>query len=307
LALATVFGVQLRPSQPTPRKKIVRGIHLQVMLHRAINSLILGLVASVAASIRAVHINRVRFQNVGGRTFVLKERHLFSWVLIIPGNFVFRWRQVPVQVLDTNQWKAWERAVVPLEHPPQEPNSRSLAIPEIDGIPLCQLLGDGNILAEQKLELVSLAARSLRKFHQREIDAPAHGSIRLSHGDATVRNVMISREMQTATWFDFDLRHDLRVKPNDRHADDLRALLFSAAHYFPDENLMTLVRVIKETYDQANVWEKLAQQAHGQWLNLDLFHLAHTRPIHEAGKKPVAGRISLDRNHAIAKAVGDNG
>jgi hypothetical protein len=40
---------------------------------------------------------------------------------------------------------------------------------------------------------------------------------------------------------------------------------------------------------------------------LDLFHLAHTRPIHEAGKKPVAGRISLDRNHAIAKAVGDNG
>ena len=260
----------------------------------------------IAGLIRRVKVNRVTFKSIGDQEFVCKTRHPLSQLLIIPGNIVLRWRKVPVQVLSTGEWIKWERKLAPIQIDNDRFSPRTLTLARIPGTPLIDILASSDFSVDQKLEFILISVKSLQHFHNRDCEVTEHGSVKLSHGDATVRNVMIDLKLKTATWFDFDLRHDLKVEANARHADDLRALLFSAAHYFPDESLTTLVHLIREIYDQSEVWQKLAQQVSSRWFNLDLFHLAHTRPVNQADIKLVASGSPLDRTQAILKAVRDS-
>ena len=263
------------------------------------------LVASLAgALIRLVKVNRVTFRKMGDREFVFKERHRLSWLLILPGNLVLRWRQVPVQVLPTHQWKAWERTVTPFDHTCDETSSRALTIAKIEGVPLAQLLSHSDLQIAQKLNLVSLAAAALHGLHQQVRETSDFGRIQLSHGDATVRNAMMGLDSDTATWFDFDLRHDLNIPAPLRHADDLRALLFSAAHYFSLENLADLVHITKKTYDEGEVWHELARQLNDRWFRLDVFHFAHTRPPTPTKTKLAFGDFSHQQTTALVELIG---
>ena len=136
----------------------------------------------------------------------------------------------------------------------------------------------GDISIDKRLSHAGMALRSLTQFHQHIITLEPDDTVLLSHGDATVRNVMFDATTNSVTWFDFDLRHDLTVSATARHADDLRAFLFSAAHYFSMEDLPDLVRVARENYSDSKVWVELSKQVSSPWFRFDLFHLAHTLP-----------------------------
>lgn len=261
--------------------------------------------ASLAgALIRLVKVNRVTFRKMGDHELVAKERHWLSWLLILPGNLVLRWRQAPVRVLPTHQWKAWERTVTPFDHACDETSSRTLTIAKIDGVPLAQLLSHSDLPIEQKLNLISLAATALHGLHQQVRETSEFGDVRLSHGDATVRNVMMGLNSDTATWFDFDLRHDLNISAVLRHADDLRALLFSAAHYFPPENLTDFVHITRKTYHEGEIWHELDRQLNNRWFCVDVFHFAHTRPPTPTKTKRTFGIFSHQQTTALVELIG---
>ena len=232
----------------------------------------------IAGLIRCVKVNRVTFQTIGDREFVCKTRHPLSQLLIIPGNIVLRWRKVPVRVLSMGEWIEWEGKLAPIEIEYDQSSPRTLMLARIPGTPLVDILASPCVSTDEKWDVIVISVNALRQFHERCCDATAHGSTKLSHGDATARNVMIDQELETSTWFDFDLRHDLHAPAIARHADDLRALLFSAAHFFKEKDLSRLVNVVRSEYDHQPVWNELAAQISSRWFGLDLFHLAHIRP-----------------------------
>lgn len=249
------------------------------MFKRVANSLPQKIALTIAGMIRKVQVNRVTFQTIDDREFVCKQRHPFSWLLIFPGNLVLRWRKVPVRVLPTQQWMEWERTIAPVDHEVEELAPRTLTLAKIEGSPLAKTWSTSDVQTDQKLEIISVATAELLNFHQRHCYVPGLGQTPISHGDATIRNVMIDQTNQTATWFDFDLQHDMQINAVARHADDLRALLFSAAHFFPVDDLKELVRITRNSYDQPDVWNELSAQIISRWFGFDLFHLAHTRPL----------------------------
>ena len=250
------------------------------MKNRILKSLVHVPVCWAASLIRRVRINRVTFETISENRVVCKKRYPLSWLLILPGNLLFRWRKVPVRILYTNEWKHWERSIAPFDLDGYVHSSRTLVLERLDGVPLIAVLADTNRSDDQKFESVTLAAEALHIFHQQACEVPNRSCRvdRLSHGDATARNVMIDFRSKTATWFDFDLRHDMTAPPAERHADDLRAMLFSAAHFFPENRLNELVRTVKYCVADEQVWNKLSDQINSPSFALDFFHFAHTKP-----------------------------
>ena len=229
--------------------------------------------------IRLVVVNRVSLIQRDGVNYIEKQRWPLCTLLIIPGNWVFWFRRTPVRVLPTQKWMRWEVAVAQtMERPEPKIAKRSLEMPQWSGQSLPECWANREMTLEERLKQVTLAVDSLRQLHQRSIATDSRSIVSLSHGDATVRNVMYDAKKRTATWFDFDLRHDLSVCATARHADDLRAFLFSAAYYFAIEDLPDLVNVTRDNYDDVEAWDALSKQVSGPWFRFDLFQLAHTRP-----------------------------
>ena len=125
-------------------------------------------------------------------------------------------------------------------------------------------------------------AVALRDLHRVEL-ARANGACkRLSHGDATLRNVLFDPESGHARWFDFDTAHDPGLAPAWYHGDDLRALVYSAVESFADVPVMMLLRTVRDAYADPGPWEQLCDRlARG-----DL----HRSPLHFAQACPPDGR-----------------
>ena len=147
------------------------------MLKRIISLPIHFIASTAGAMIRLVNVNRVTFRKTGDHEFVIKKRHWLSPLLIVPGNLVLRWRRTPVRVLSAQQWRRWERAILPLDQVCDVASSRALPIAKIAGTPLAQILSNRDISLDQKIAVVSLAASALHQFHQRECDTPEHGRV----------------------------------------------------------------------------------------------------------------------------------
>ncbi|HEX8201594.1 MAG TPA: hypothetical protein VF590_14005, partial [Isosphaeraceae bacterium] len=105
---------------------------------------------------------------------------------------------------------------------------------------------------------------------------------RLSHGDATLRNVLFDPGTGEARWFDFDTAHDPGLSPAWRHGDDLRALVYSAVESFADVPVAVLLRTVGDAYDDPGPWEELRDRlARG---------ILHGSPLHLAQASPPEGR-----------------
>lgn len=233
------------------------------------------LLLSLARLMAATHLNQVRFLNEGGQPIVAKRRRGYSPVVIFFGNWVSRMRRVPVIVMQNKAWHDWERRVNPAVNGFEAAcDARGwLRVPLGEGRSLQEYLASSEYGLEQKLAALRVAARALRQLHETRL--PGSGEW-LSHGDATVRNVAYDAGRQRARWFDFDLRHDLRTEAALRHADDLRALIFSSLPWVEPTTIEQYAGAMLAGYGNGPALVRLRELVNAPLLDYGLYHLAQT-------------------------------
>lgn len=175
----------------------------------------------------------------------IKRRKGGTDVLIFFGNRYLRLQGALSECLPYAEWIDWEVAVGRLlgRNIQALPQQHGIALPVIGGITLAELL-QSEAAWEQKREGLSLTAAALQRLHQQRLTAGEVTDWPLSHGDATCQNVIIESSGCSAQWIDFDMRHRTGLAPLVRHADDLRALIWSSAallHERDYDNLITTV------------------------------------------------------------------
>ena len=244
----------------------------------------------LAALVEAVNINRVWIEE----NKVYKCRSWWGWVLILIGNPVLACRQVPVRVLFTDRWIRWEREVKQALGGDATGEGRVLICDQINGAPLADWLIEFGETRSLRLEVLKNAMGGLREFHRMEVDNGRGERILLSHGDATLNNVLYDAENGSAQWIDFDLRHWLNIPAPQRHADDLRAFLFSAVRHLPDDDIPDFLSSMRQQYDAPSVWSCLRAQVSSRWFRFDVFHRAHIR----RSRNPKSSNENIDSKWA---------
>lgn len=272
------------------------------------------LVQTLGWSLRWIQINRVTLDSERSQGNLNKRRKWYSWLPIFVGNLVFRFRYPSLRVLHTKQWLAWEQRVHSAMQQSDSKifHGRQLNTKILPGQPLASLLIQADQtrfqefdepLADRSVEnsetemlrWVGWATRALADLHAVGIEVPFCGGrqsgakaslsqgssstkdpsrVKLSHADAGVTNVMINVAEQTASWFDFDLRHDLNTAAIERQADDLRAFLFTLILCYRWRDMQKIVQTVRREYNSPDVWRALKRQIGDRSFDLDFFHTA---------------------------------
>ena len=253
---------------------------------RFVAAIISVITTPVAWCISRVKINRISFSrsdSVGEDALkdevILKQRSVLSRPLIFAGNTVFRFRRVPVRVLGFKEWVQWEQQIQKATEQKQcVLTSAGLQMFRIPGVPLSEVLQSSSQSEDRVLELLTRALAALHRLHQTEVKLDGQTFL-LSHGDASATNLLFDESSDSLNWFDFDLRHDLNINASLRHADDLRALLFTAYKCLPSEvsatlSFQQLADQIRLAYPEARVWESMQNIVNSRWFAFDLFHHA---------------------------------
>lgn len=227
-------------------------------------------------------LHRIRFARVEGVEIVLKSRRLGSGVALALGNLYLRWQRSDVAVLTDNAWLQWEFAVeAATQHgvilktrPATHERFRGLISHVCPGRSLRSVLTDPACSLDEQFAAMRWAMAALHQLHRHQADW-GHGLRQsLSHGDATVNNVVIHTQSNTATWIDFDTRHHPQLSALDRHADDCRALVYSAASYLPQSCYPRLATEFIASQPDASLWHRFRQRLMTDWSKPSTFQLA---------------------------------
>ena len=218
-----------------------------------------------------------------GTALYVRARPPHARWLVPAGNLVLRWTGAGVSFLEDGPWRAWEPAVyraMGVAGATTDERGRVI-VSEFRGSPLAELLADGSLDDAWKRRATVAAARELGRAHRLHVRWPSGATRAFSHGDATARNVIVDPAADAARWIDFETLHDGESSEVDRHADDLRALLVSAAESWAADE--PLVDALVSGYDDDHRIRRLAElltQAD------TLYHLAQ-------GAVPRARRVRL--------------
>jgi hypothetical protein len=215
---------------------------------------------------------------------IAKRRRWFGPLLIGPGNLYLRLTGSGVRVLSGAEWRARERALHRALHEIElEDGPRGwLILPRWPGVVLADHARSRLDPPPARLRGLGAACRALRDLHRVELPRADGGCEPLSHGDATLRNVLFDPGAGEARWFDFDTAHDPGLAPAWRHGDDLRALVYSAVESFADVPVARLLRTVRDAYADPGPWEQLSDRLARGGL--------HRSPLHLAQASPPAGR-----------------
>ena len=185
-----------------------------------------------------------------------------------------------MRVLPGAEWRARERALHRALHGIElETGPRGwLILPRWPGVVLADHARSRLDPAPARLRGLGAASRALRDLHRVELPRADGGCERLSHGDATLRNVLFDPGTGEARWFDFDTAHDPGLAPAWRHGDDLRALVYSAVESFADVPVALLLRTVRDAYADPGPWEQLRDRLARGALHRSPLHLAQACP-----------------------------
>jgi hypothetical protein len=204
----------------------------------------------------------------------IRARSWYAPCLILLGNWYLRWLSTGVKILPTRVWLDWEcRLHTELSGLiAQRAGRRRLLLPWIEGQPLAEILASRTQDPAHKDQAVRLAAAALIQAHQHHLLWPDGVSRPLSHGDATARNVLCDVAGGRAAWIDFETLHDPRRTAAWRHADDLRALVWSAAETVTPDAYEAICAAVIDCVSDAAVLGELARVAAGE--QPSVYHLA---------------------------------
>lgn len=226
-------------------------------------------------------LHRIRYDRVTDAEIVLKSRRLGSHFAIVVGNLYLRLQRSDVEVLTDEEWLRWELAVeaatkggvvIPI-HPSPHESFRGLISRVCPSLPLRNILIDPTCSLDEKFAAIRWAMAALHQLHRHRADWGNGVQQSLSHGDATVNNVIVNLKTQSARWIDFDTRHLPHLPEPDRHADDLRALIYSAAAHLPQSCFAPLAAEFVASSPTSTV-HRFRQRLTTDWRRLNTFQLA---------------------------------
>jgi tRNA A-37 threonylcarbamoyl transferase component Bud32 len=189
-----------------------------------------------------------------------KARELWCETLLPLGNFYLCLQGAPSEVLPAGRWLQREAVVAGALGRDVQLRCclRALDMRLLPGVCLREILQEHSS-PQAKLEALRVAAAALDQLHSVSVgDADGHARA-LSHGDATCNNVVVDRAGSTAAWIDFDTQHRVDLSTVERHADDLRALLFSSVACLPESADADCVASVLAGYSDEAVVEQLRQ------------------------------------------------
>lgn len=228
-----------------------------------------GLAARILAGTR---LCAVRAAEAGGERVIVKRRYAYAAVPILAARVL----PARLRVLSVREWLEWEpevyrraygAAVVAGPGP-------CLHLPAWPGVPLAAWLAEPAALVDDRLGALAAATRELRRLHALPVRYPDGGVRLFSHGDATVRNAVYDSATGKVHWFDFETIHTGAHPPAWRHADDLRALAYSAAVVMDITALGPAAEAIVAAYADASVRSELAGMIACGRAHRDPFQLA---------------------------------
>ncbi len=229
-------------------------------------------------------LHRLEYAHRDGVSVVLKSRRPGSRLAIMIGNLYLRLGGNEVEVLNDREWLEWELAVdaalkrgvvIEITSDPYK-NPQSLLSRVCPGRPLRTCLRDSALSLDEKVAAFRWAISSLNHMHHQQVDW-GHGVRQsFSHGDATVNNVIINTSTRSAFWIDFDTRHIPDRPESDRHADDLRALVFSAAENLPLACYSRLAAEFAAAELEPATICRFRERLTVQWRSLNTFQLAQS-------------------------------
>jgi hypothetical protein len=217
----------------------------------------------------AIRLHRVERVWIEGAELIRKRRRLAAALIIPPGNVYLRMMGNPSIVLSRHRWLAWERAVDEgtgrqlLAN--VETDAHSLWCRRVAGIPLQQLLADDSVALEQKIEANRWSIIALRALHACTADWGDGRRQPISHGDATASNVIVDLPARIACWIDFETRHLPAIPELDRHADDLRALITSAALHLSAASDPRLTEVLVTAVGDKALLARFQERLRDDW------------------------------------------
>jgi glycosyltransferase involved in cell wall biosynthesis len=219
-------------------------------------------------------------QTSGQPPTIAKRRCWFGRLLIGPANLCLRLLQAGVRILPGAEWQSRERTLHRVLHGIELDTSPRgwLVLPRWPGVVLADYARSPIDPAPARLLGLVAASRALRHLHLVELVHADGASERLSHGDATLRNVLFDPETGAARWFDFDTAHDPGLVPAWRHGDDLRALVYSAVESFADVPVAQLLRTVRDSYADPGPWEQLRDRLARGTLHRTPLHFAQACP-----------------------------
>jgi hypothetical protein len=228
--------------------------------------------ALLGRSLYLVKLSRVKCELWQGDLAWRKRRRCYAPLIVVVGNALSRFCNCGVYGLPHSAWLDWEERLSALFGDGGTGRSgRALIAQPLPGVSLREVLPEANLWSEA----LHVALLELRRLHGTKVRFPSGQQDQWSHGDAHAGNVFFDAATGRAHWFDFESVHDLRNCPSQRHADDLRALLFSAAVNLPETYWPAMVELAREVYDEDTVWREL----YGTVLRLErwpnVIHLGH--------------------------------
>jgi glycosyltransferase involved in cell wall biosynthesis len=237
--------------------------------------------AWLGAKLSRVRLNVIKPRTAPGHSpLIAKRRRWFSRFIIAPGNLYLRWLDSKVRVLPDRIWRRWEFAVHRQLYGIEcRVDSRGwLLVPFWPGTVVAGYGADIRLARDERLRALATASHALRRLHLIDIFLYDGTRGRFSHGDATLRNVIYDPESARAHWFDFDTVHDPCEPALGRHADDLRALLYSALETFSDVPVPVILETVNSAYDHLAVWDQLRVMRDRKLLHVTSYHLAQASP-----------------------------
>ena len=227
-------------------------------------------------------LHQICYVDRGDKVVVMKSRRLGNRVAIYSGNLYLKLQKCEVEILETDEWIRWEKAVQSAMNRTdciQETeliagNSHTFSRCHVSGTSLRDVLKESRYSEEVKFSAIGWAVDSLCQLHRRSADWGSGVNQSVSHGDATVNNVIVNVDWQEAIWIDFDMRHLPHLSGLDRRADDLRAFIFSAAASLPVSRLPRLVETTIATLDDRCVRARYRDRLTNEWSQLNTFQLA---------------------------------
>ena len=262
------------------------------MMPECVNCLIHECRRCLAAALARCRLHQICDVDQDGVAVVIKTRRAGSRVAIVLGNLYLQLQKCNVEILATDEWIRWEKAVqngMDLFGCGQKSefssrSRRAFTRRHLRGASLRDVLKEDRYSEDLKFSAIGWAVDSLCQLHRRRADWGSGVVQSVSHGDATIDNVIVNVEVQEATWIDFDMRHLPLLAELDRHTDDLRALVFSAAVYVPVTRFPQLAEIAVASLNDRGLLSRFRERLTNEWGQLNTFQLVQG-PLSWSAKK----------------------